>query len=226
MIPLRDNNPSGTFPIVTVSIIAANIILFVFTYAISHRPASIIETFGMIPRNYTDLSAAREMGIIRLFLSFYGSMFMHDGWLHIISNMWFLWIFGDNIEDRIGHVKYLIFYLLCGTAGGILFIAMNHDSVIPCIGASGAVSGILGAYMLAFPRARILTLVPVFIIIFFTTLPALFVLLAWFVLQILYAYAEDGTAAGIAWWAHIGGFLCGIVLIAILKKRKYFRDRS
>ena len=226
MIPVRDNNPSGTFPIVTVSIIAANAFLFVFTYFISRSPMRIFKTCSMVPRYYTDISVVQELGVFRLIFSFYSSMFMHDGWLHIISNMWFLWIFGDNIEDRLGHVKYLFFYLLCGTVGGIFFIALNPDSSIPCIGASGAVSGVLGAYMIAFPGARILTLVPVFIIFFFTTLPAFFVLLVWFILQILRANTAGGTEGGVAWWAHIGGFICGIILLQIFHKRKHFKDRS
>ena len=226
MIPIRDYNPSSTFPLVTVSIITVNTAIFIYMFFVIPDPVPIVDAYGLIPARYTGMDAVREFGFLRLAVAFYGSFFIHGGLLHLFGNMWFLWIFGDNIEDRLGHLRFVLFYLLAGTAGGILFILTNPNAEVPCIGASGAVAGVLGAYMVIFPGAQILTLIPIFILFYFVTLPAFIVLLIWFLIQLLNAHVTGGLGSQVAWWAHVGGFVIGIVLILFMKKRKSFRNRS
>jgi len=147
-------------------------------------------------------------------------MFLHGGWLHLIGNMWFLWIFGDNIEDRLGHLRYLVFYLVCGLGAGLAHTLFNLSSAIPTIGASGAVAGVLGGYLLLYPHARVLTLLPWF---FALELPAYVVLALWFVIQLFSGTASlgarDASAGGVAWWAHIGGFLLGLALVKLFAQK-------
>ena len=217
MIPLRDSEPSSSRPVVTVLLIAVNIA--VFFYEISLDPFSrnhLIAVYGMVPDRLDPVSLAT-------------SMFLHGGWLHIVGNMWFLWIFGDNVEDILGHWKFLLFYLLCGVAAGMAHVLLNPFSRIPTVGASGAIAGVMGAYLVKFPRARITTLVP--LVVFLTTfeLPAAAVLLYWFVIQFFsgvgsIAYSHQ-SAGGVAWFAHVGGFLAGILLIYILPKRERYGRR-
>jgi membrane associated rhomboid family serine protease len=146
-------------------------------------------------------------------------MFLHGGWLHLIGNMLFLWIFGNNIEDAVGHLRFIIFYLLCGGMAALAQIAVQPDSVVPMIGASGAVSGVLGAYLLLYPRAKVLVLVPIWIFLKFVEVPAVLMLVVWFSLQLLSGLFSPPGEAGIAFWAHIGGFVAGLVLIPLFKKR-------
>jgi len=153
-------------------------------------------------------------------------MFLHGGWLHLIGNMWFLWIFGDNVEDYLGHVRFLLFYLLCGLAASVAHLAFNLHSTIPTLGASGAIAGVLGAYLLLFPGARILTLVPVFFV-WLMELPAYVILIYWFVLQLLQgtaSLAQTAAGGGVAWWAHVGGFVAGLALVKIVasRRRRYY----
>jgi membrane associated rhomboid family serine protease len=154
---------------------------------------------------------------------FFTSMFLHGGWLHLIGNMWYLWIFGDNVEDRLGHFTYLIFYVLCGLGAGIVHTILNYDTVVPSIGASGAIAGVLGAYFLSYPQARVLTLVPIFIFIQVIEIPALIVLGFWFIMQFFYGAASlavsTANAGGVAWWAHVGGFVVGMILIGLFPRR-------
>jgi membrane associated rhomboid family serine protease len=158
------------------------------------------------------------------------SMFLHGGWLHLIGNMWFLWIFGDNVEDILGHAKYLLFYLLCGVAAALFQVALNMDSPVPTIGASGAIAGVMGAYLVKFPRSRIVTLV--FVLFFLTTIeiPASLMLIYWFVLQFFSGVGSIASShlsqGGVAWFAHVGGFLAGILLIFALRPRERFRRRE
>ena len=162
-------------------------------------------------------------------VSLFTSMFLHGGWLHLIGNMWYLWIFGGNIEDRLGAGGFLVFYLLCGVLAAAAHTAANLDSQIPTVGASGAIAGVLGAYLVLFPRARILTLVPIFFLITFIRLPAILVLGAWFFVQLLNQTLELAAARDIqsvAWMAHIGGFVAGMLLIALFPKRRGYRPRS
>ena len=147
---------------------------------------------------------------------------MHAGWLHLIGNMWFLWIFGDNIEERLGHINYLIFYLLCGIGASLIHVAFNPLSKIPTVGASGAISGILGAYLICFPNARIYTLLIIFVIIRFVEIPAFLFLIFWLVFQFLAAAAQTGAAenvGGVAYWAHMGGFVIGVALLWLMDKK-------
>jgi membrane associated rhomboid family serine protease len=156
-------------------------------------------------------------------IPFFTSMFLHGGWLHLIGNMWYLWIFGDNIEDRLGHFTYLIFYMLCGLGAGIVHTILNYNVTVPSIGASGAIAGVLGAYVVSYPNARVSTLVPIFIFIQIIEIPAVIVLGFWFVLQFFYGAASLASATantgGVAWWAHVGGFLIGMILVGLCPRK-------
>ena len=219
MIPLRDANPSRNLPLVTIVLILANSLIFI--YELTLGPAQLdqfVFTFGVVPARLTGMAGPSlpTGGGLETLLT---SMFLHGGWLHLIGNMWFLWIFGDNVEDYLGHLRFLLFYLLCGLAAGFVHIAFNLQSTLPTVGASGAIAGVLGAYFLLFPRAKVLTLVPVFFV-FLLEIPAYIILLYWFLLQFLSGTASivGGNAAqgGVAWWAHVGGFVVGLALVKIL----------
>lgn len=217
MIPLRDTQPSSTAPIVTVAIIAINVM--VFLYEISLDPYSLnhlIAVRGIIPDRfqYSDLLT---------------SMFMHGGWMHLIGNMWFLWIYGDNVEDVLGHGKFILFYLLCGAAAGMVHVGLNPDSRVPTLGASGAIAGVMGAYLVKFPHSRILTLVPVFVFLTTFEIPAVLILVYWFIIQFFSGIGSVGysniSRGGVAWFAHVGGFLAGMLLVYALGTRGRFRHR-
>src|SRR5204863_5588398 len=156
---------------------------------------------------------ASNLPLVAVALPFLTSMFLHGGWLHLIGNMWYLWIFGDNVEDRLGHFAYLIFYLLCGLGAGIVHTILNYQTVVPSVGASGAIAGVLGAYVVSYPGAKVLTLIPIFIFVQFIEIPALIVLGLWFVMQFFNGAAALATTSanggGVAWWAHVGGFIIG-----------------
>jgi membrane associated rhomboid family serine protease len=210
MIPLRDTQRSYSTPVVTILLIAVNAAVFLFELSLDPWSRNhLMATYGLVPA--------------RLHLvSFLTSMFLHGGWLHIIGNMWFLWVFGDNIEDILGHVQYLVFYLLCGFAAAATQVALSPGSWVPTIGASGAIAGVMGAYLVKLPHARIRALV--FIFILFTT-----VLLYWFVLQLFSgagALENARAGQGVAWFAHVGGFLAGIVLVKILPTSKLYRRHT
>lgn len=216
MIPLRDSQPSYNTPAVTILLIVTNV--FVFLYQISLDPYSaneLIFRYGIIPSRFQPVDLLT-------------SMFLHGGWMHLIGNMWFLWIYGDNVEDVLGRGKYLIFYLACGIAAGLTHLLLNPDSRVPTIGASGAIAGVMGAYLVKFPHARIVTLV---IFFFITTIdiPAAFILIYWFFLQILSGAVTVGQAdisqGGVAWFAHVGGFVAGVILIRIFGTRTPYRHR-
>jgi membrane associated rhomboid family serine protease len=217
MFPLRDTQPSYSKPVVTVLLIVVNVLVFLFEFSLD--PYSVnhfIALYGLTP------DRLRYSTILT-------SMFLHGGWLHLLGNMWFLWIFGDNIEDILGHGKYLLFYLLCGVAAAMTHFFFNPLSRVPTIGASGAIAGVMGAYMLKFPRSRILTLVP--IIFFFTTIevPAFFMLIYWFVIQLFNGVGSIGyshvSQGGTAFFAHVGGFVAGIVLINLMGARQRYSRR-
>lgn len=207
MFPFRDANPSERFPIVTVGLIAVNVLAFLWELSLGAQLEKALFELGVVPSEG-----------IRLF-PYFSSMFLHGGWFHLISNMWWLWIFGDNIEDRLGHARYLLFYLISGIAAGIVHTAFNLSSTLPAVGASGAVAGVLGAYLVLFPHARIHTLVPFFLYYEVVELPALIVLGFWFLAQFLSgtaAIAVTTSTGGVAWWAHIGGFIAGIAFLFFL----------
>ncbi len=216
MIPLRDDNPTRTFSFVTIALIVANVAVFLYEWTLPSEPAirAFFADFALIPVAVTE---ARNVDAYATVLT---SMFLHGGWLHLIGNMLYLWIFGNNIEDSVGHVAFIIFYLLCGIAAATAQIAVNPDSAVPMVGASGAVSGVLGAYLLLFPRARVLVALPIWIFIKLFYVPAVLLLVLWFGMQLLSGSATVGREGGVAFWAHIGGFVAGMVLIPIFKRRQ------
>ena len=232
MIPLKDENPSNTIPIVNVSLILANISVFIYQYFVAQGgPAQLFYQLGCIPYEFSHISDIDPPALIPVPLTILSAMFMHGGWIHLISNMLFLWIFGDNIEDRLGHLRYLLFYLVCGIVASLSHIATNFNSQIPSIGASGAIAGVMGAYMFLFPKARVKTLVILFIFIQIVRIPAVIILGYWILIQVLSGFAEFGSrngGGGIARFAHIGGFAAGFILIVMMRKRKerFARSRS
>jgi membrane associated rhomboid family serine protease len=181
---------------------------------------SFVEQFALVPTRVLAWPAS-DLPAVAVITPFFTSMFLHGGILHLLGNMWYLWIFGDNIEDRLGHVKYLLFYILCGLGAGIVHTATNSYSSIPTIGASGAVAGVLGAYLISYPFARVLTLIPLGFFTQIWEIPALVVLGAWFLLQFVYGAAATASAdaGGVAWWAHVGGFVMGMLLLGLLPRR-------
>ncbi len=230
MIPLRDNIPSRTYPLVNITLIIVNVVVFLYQVMLGPELRDVIYQFAVIPARYfhdvyVGPGRVHEVTAPELVVPLFTSMFMHGGWLHLIGNMLYLWIFGDNVEDRMGHGRYLVFYLLCGVAASLAHIFFNANSRIPSLGASGAIAGVLSAYLISYPRARVLVLVP--IIFFLTTfeVPAMFFLGFWFLQQFLYGAASLGVPSaqtgGVAWWAHIGGFLAGAVLLAVFAKKRY-----
>jgi membrane associated rhomboid family serine protease len=226
MIPIRDDTPRFSTPFVTYFIIALNTVVFLFELSVgqqSHRALnSLIYHFGVVPLHFERaFTGASSISLPGLFLPLLTSMFLHASWLHLLGNMLFLWIFGDNIEDYLGHFTYLIFYLVSGFAAGMAHILLNAGSSVPSVGASGAIAGVMGAYFVLYPRARVLIWFPP---IFFFHLPAWLVLGYWFLVEFLSgaatSLAETGeSSGGIAVWAHVGGFVAGIVLIKLLPER-------
>jgi membrane associated rhomboid family serine protease len=217
MIPIRDTVPRRRFPVVTLSLIAVNV--FVFLIELSLAPEdleALFYLFGVVPARYTHPEWALAVGFpIDDYWPFITSMFLHGGWLHIIGNMWTLWIFGDNVEDRMGRGRFLAFYLITGILAGLTHWFTNPDSVLPTVGASGAVAGVLGAYFTLFPKARIIGIVPVFFFPVFIELPAVLYLLLWFLTQIFagtMAGLSNEDVGGVAFWAHVGGFVAGMAL--------------
>ncbi|MBW2306651.1 MAG: rhomboid family intramembrane serine protease [Deltaproteobacteria bacterium] len=229
MIPLRDRNPSGSFPVVTLLIIVANMVLFIYELGMGYRLERFLMTWGLVPLKVRYFFAVQEIGMADVFLPFFTSMFLHGGWLHVIGNMWYLWIFGDNVEDRLGHARYFLFYIICGLGAALTHVLFNINSGMPVVGASGAVAGVLGAYMFSFPKARVLTLVFIFIFITTIEIPAYFFLAFWFILQFLSGTmsiaASSGDAGGVAWWAHVGGFVLGILLITRMRRHRQSRQQ-
>ncbi len=236
MIPFRDYNPSGTIPFVTIAIIVVNVAVFLHQARQNpHQERAFVTRYGIRPVDVVhyaqgDPQVRGHFGVI--FLPFLTAMFLHGGWMHLLGNMWYLWIFGDNVEDRMGHVKYLIFYLLCGLAASVAHIVASPSSGVPMVGASGAIAGVLGAYAVAFPRARVSCLLPLFIVWMVVELPALIVLGFWFFIQFLSGMQSlrmSAVGGGVAWWAHIGGFVLGMIFLPILQKplsqRRLYRYR-
>jgi len=220
MIPIRDRNPSGTFPYVTIGIIIVNILIFLYELSLGSGLGEFIMKFGVVPLKVSYYSQVPDLAIINTFFPFISSMFLHGGFVHIIGNMWFLWIFGDNIEDKLGHFKFIAFYFLCGIIASSVHVFFNIESKVPCVGASGAIAGVLGAYMITFPRARVVTIVPLFVFIQVMELPAIVVLGFWFVIQFFNGAATitaSTSGAGVAWWAHIGGFAAGVIILYIIR---------
>jgi membrane associated rhomboid family serine protease len=221
MIPLKDDSPSALKPWVTIALIAGCCAVFLWQWsldALSSRRA--LAALGAIPAVLlTDARLPADLQWIPRFATPLTSMFLHGGWMHLLGNMLFLWIYGDNVEDAMGHPRFLVFYCVCGVAAVFAQALSNPNSPYPIIGASGAISGVLGAYLLLFPRARVLTLV--LLPFFFTTLriPAMLLLLLWFAVQLISDLQVADGGAGVAFRAHIGGFLCGMLLVPVMKRR-------
>jgi len=208
--------------VVTIAIIAANILVFLLQLSRGSEGEALYFQFGVIPSDI--VGAISDLHYGAAFLPLLTSMFMHGGWLHIGGNMLYLWIFGDNVEDRLGRFQFLVFYLVCGLTASAVHIFIEPSSQIPTVGASGAISGVLAGYLLLFPKARVLTIIPVFLFLQVAELPALIVLGFWFVMQFFYGLVslseETSGMGGVAWWAHIGGFVMGLVLVWLDKWRK------
>jgi membrane associated rhomboid family serine protease len=221
VIPIRDINPSGRFPAVTVAVILACTAAFLLELAVGEGLKRFVLAYALVPENITYGLETGAFGFESVVAPFFTSMFLHGGWLHLIGNMWFLWIFGDNIEDTLGHFRFAVFYLLCGLAAGLTHYYLSPLSPVPTIGASGAIAGVLGAYLVSFPSARVVTLVPLGFIIQFAELPAWLMLGLWFLAQAIGGFVTLGaTGGGVAWWAHVGGFLAGIFLIHLFRPRR------
>ena len=224
MIPLKDINRTRTFPAVTLFLIAVNAAVFVYQLSLGSGPllTGLFYQFGLVPRALLSFGYWQDAGILLGLAPLFTSMFLHGGWMHFLGNMLYLWVFGDNVEDWLGSLRFLLFYLVCGLLAALLQIAVNPASPIPMIGASGAISGVLAAYLVLFPGARVLTFVPILFFFYLVRLPALIFLGLWFLLQFFNGAvsltAGDLSMGGTAWWAHIGGFVAGLVLI--LKTRK------
>src|SRR5512139_2656019 len=216
MIPIRDAARSQTFPVVNVLLIALNVLAFLWQLSQGQRLEEAFFLYGIVPARYSDPSIAAHFTAFQQTLPFFTTMFLHGGFLHILGNMWFLYIFGDNIEDRLGHLRYLIFYLLCGIAAGLVHLVTNWNSKIPTVGASGAISGVMGAYLILYPRSRILTLIPILFFFQFVELPAYIFLGFWILMQLFSAGLTPRNVGGIAFWAHIGGFFAGLVFVKLL----------
>jgi membrane associated rhomboid family serine protease len=239
MIPLRDNIPSQTKPVVNYLIIGLTSVAFLAQLGQRDESTALVEKYGMVPvrvlhpdqpvrvvermavgRQIVERERPLEAPEFTPWLTLLTCIFLHGGWMHFLGNMWFLHIFGDNVEDRLGHLGYLLFYVGCGVAASIAHLLTNSQSGVPTIGASGAIAGVMGAYFLLYPRAMVLTLVPIFFFIELIVLPAPLFLGIWFLLQFF-----QGTLAvtavetqGVAWWAHIGGFAAGFLVIILLKQ--------
>jgi membrane associated rhomboid family serine protease len=220
LIPLRDINPTERFSIVTAFFIAVNIAVFIYEFLLgAGAREAFVSSFALIPqRLFSPQAAAR--GAVPVAATVFTSMFVHGGFLHIAGNMLYLWIFGNNVEDSMGRVRFIFFYFLCGLLAAYSHAVANASSAVPMIGASGAISGVLGAYLMLYPRARVLTLVAFGLYIRTVELPAMFVLGFWFVLQFLSALVSAGTGEGVAWYAHVGGFVAGMALIGMFKQKK------
>lgn len=226
MLPICDNIPARRFPLAMWSLIALNTAIFFFEQTL--MPAQLEKLFencGINPALLTQ--ALRNPQVAQLrgeLLTFLTSLFLHGGWFHFLSNMWVLYLFGDNVEDSMGPVRFLLFYLLCGVLAGGTHVLVNPDSSVPVIGASGAISGVLAAYLMLYPYARVITLIPIFIFPWFVALPAWIFIGLWYVTQVfegVLALAEEVAYTGVAWWAHVGGFLAGLALCPILVRQPH-----
>jgi membrane associated rhomboid family serine protease len=216
MFPLRDTVRARSFPAVNWTLLAGNVLIFILVSSGgAARFDRLTQIYALIPAQLTPARPATWVTLVT-------SMFMHGSWFHLLSNMWTLYIFGDNVEDRMGSVRYLVFYLLAGLAAGLVQAAFDPTSTIPTVGASGAIAGVLGAYFLLFPRSRVITLIPLFFLPWFVEIPAVFFIGIWFLSQLssgLMALGSAGAFGGIAWWAHVGGFLFGLITVYLFARR-------
>ena len=234
LLPLKDMNPTERRPVVTIALIAINVAVFIYQISLGRYGHAFIASFGATPYEiiHTEdlvgvvgygINVAHYPGPKLIHLTLFTSMFLHGGFWHLGGNMLYLWIFGNNVEDILGPAKFLLFYFICGLAAHALHIASDPSSVIPTVGASGAISGLMGAYLIAYPRARVLTLVFLFFFIRLAVIPASFIIIWWFVIQFIFGMSSlGGTGGGTAWFAHIGGFIAGIILIYAMAWRTVY----
>jgi len=222
MIPIGDDPPKGrSFPLVTITLIAINVVVFLYELSLGNGIDALFRSAGVVPQEFTvgqDLPPPAPLHVY--YTTLLTSMFLHGGFLHIGSNMLFLWIFGDNVEDRLGHLKYLAFYLLCGLGASAAHIYFNWGSRVPSVGASGAIAGVLAGYLLLFPSASIRTLLVLGWFVTVTRVPAIIMIGFWFVTQLLAGVASLGhveQTSGVAFWAHVGGFVVGLPLVLLLR---------
>jgi membrane associated rhomboid family serine protease len=254
MIPIGDRLSTRTIPYVNIGIIVVNFLVFFYELTLNTQapfrgvseldrwfqdwgavPACISDSLGLKP-NVDPRALTVYCGGNHTLLTAFTSMFMHAGWLHILGNMLFLWVFGDNVEDALGHVRYLVFYLIVGLAATVAQIALNMNDLVPGVGASGAIAGVMGAYLVMYPQARIAVFIPLFFFLGATYIPAIALIGIWFLMQVFSGVAAIGYATGgsggVAWWAHIGGFLAGLLLVNLFRagrpprRRHYWRGRS
>lgn len=221
MFPVHDDNPSRIVPYVTGAFLMACVAVFIWQLSLGEANTSAVFSLGVIPAVLFDIKAAPVgLDLLPAWMTIFTSMFLHGGWMHLIGNMLYLWIFGDNVEDVMGHRRFVVFYLLCGLVAVMSHTLMDPESEIPIIGASGAISGVLGAYLLLFPRARVLVVIPVFILIYSARISAGWVLGLWFVMQVINSLVSTGgQQGGVAFSAHIGGFVAGMLLIPLFKNK-------
>jgi membrane associated rhomboid family serine protease len=222
MLPIRDDQPRYSTPFVTWFLIGLNLVIFFFEWALDPRSLNlVIHQFGVVPYHLAVfLGGSNRYSLAAIVLPFFTSMFLHGSWMHVIGNMWFLYIFGDNVEDYLGHFKYLVFYILTGLIAMVTQVAINMHSTLPTVGASGAIAGVLGAYFVLYPRARVLT----WFFVFVMWVPASIILGYWFVLNFLSGTAtalavQGQNMGGVAFWAHVGGFISGALLVKVFGER-------
>lgn len=223
-IPLNDHIRRRIFWISTLLLIVVNVSLFLFELSLGRDLNRLVFLLGIVPARYTTPHSVAHLSPAGFVIPVFASMFLHGGWLHLIGNMLFLFVFGRSMEDRFGHLQFLLMYFVGGLGAAVTHIVLNAGSTVPSIGASGAIAGILGAYAVCYPRARITTLIPLFIIFWRVEIPALFLLGYWFLIQFFTGFQmleiESATSGGVAWWAHVGGFLTGIFLAIVLQPRR------
>jgi membrane associated rhomboid family serine protease len=222
MIPLRVDILRTRAAICNGLLIALNVLAFFYELSLSPKAGqALVYTFGLIPSHEQLLFSKHGIGIAQVLLPMVTSMFLHGGWMHLLGNMLFLWVFGGSVEDALGHFQYLIFYFICGMGAAVTHTILNWGSKIPTVGASGAISGIMGAFIVLFPRSRVTTLIPALFLFFTVRIPAVLMLGYWFFLQLFSGVASVATAnqGGVAWWAHVGGFLLGAFLVFGQRKR-------
>ena len=225
MIPLRDTIPTRTVPFVTRLLVAANVAAFVFELLQGERLEAFVDAFAFVPARLFHPGAFPGFTAGDTVITMFTAMFLHGGFLHLAGNMLYLWIFGDNVEDALGHARFLVFYLACGVTATLVQAFWAPDSTVPNLGASGAIAGVLGAYFVLFPRARVVTIVPLFVLFPLVELPAGVYLLGWFLLQFWMgssqlASARGAAQGGIAFWAHVGGFVAGVLWVFLFRPRR------
>ena len=223
MIPLHDTIPSRSWPLVTFLLIVVNVLVFLYELSLGPVLDRFLLIYGFIPERYLRIAQVDPWNLPARFGPMLTSMFLHGGWLHLIGNMWMLWIFGDNVEDRLGKGRYLLYYLVCGLAAVYLHYLTGPLSRIPVVGASGAIAGVMGGYFVLFPHARIVALIPIFFFLHVITVPAVLFLAFWFFMQLFNGMVATAASfgGGVAWWAHVGGFLAGGLMILPFRRSRF-----